>query len=71
MRKYKRRLTEQEEFTILKLVLDKFLWLGTILLALGIYNLTMGYKSAILFTFGFTILLLFAWILKTEFEQLR
>jgi len=35
----KKRLTSHEEFDILKLVLDKILWLGFALLAYGYYKL--------------------------------
>lgn len=33
------RLTHDEEFQIMKLVLDKLLWIGTILFLFGIYEL--------------------------------
>ncbi len=35
----KKRLSEQQEFEIMKLVLDKFLWLGFILMAFGVYQM--------------------------------
>lgn len=34
----KRRMTEQQEFEIMKLVLDKFLWLGFIVMGWGMYQ---------------------------------
>ncbi len=33
----KKKLTRQEEFDIMKLVLDKFLWLGVGIIAYGFY----------------------------------
>lgn len=33
----KKRLTDQQEFEVLKLVLDKFLWLGFIVMGWGMY----------------------------------
>ena len=35
----KKRLTASEEFDILKLVLDKFLWLGFAIMAYGLWNI--------------------------------
>ena len=33
----KKRMTEEQEFQIMKLVLDKFLWLGFIVMGWGMY----------------------------------
>jgi hypothetical protein len=33
----KKRLTDSQEFEILKIVLDKFLWLGTLIMILGLW----------------------------------
>ena len=35
----KKRLTTQQEFEIMKLVLDKFLWLGFIIMGYGVYQM--------------------------------
>jgi len=35
----KKRMTEQQEFEIMKLVLDKFLWLGLIVIIFGLYKM--------------------------------
>ena len=35
----KKRLTQQQEFEIMKLVLDKFLWLGFAVMAYGVWNM--------------------------------
>ena len=34
----KKRMTEDQEFQIMKLVLDKFLWLGFIVMGWGMYE---------------------------------
>jgi len=35
----KKRMTEQQEFEIMKLVLDKFLWIGLIIMLFGAYKI--------------------------------
>lgn len=35
----KRRLSREQEFDILKLVLDKYLWLGTLVMVFGLYKI--------------------------------
>jgi len=71
--KLKRRLTEKEEFEIMKLVLDKFLWLGFGIMAFGIYKaIVYGFRSGIWFIgAGIFILLIFAWFIAREFEFVR
>lgn len=73
MRKVKRRLSEHEEFEIMKLVMDKFLWIGTALLGWGLFR-----SIAVDFTDGFwyiltgaLVMLVFSWIVVKEFEQIR
>ena len=71
----KRVITKQEEFEIMKLVLDKFLWLGVFIMAYGFYMLvsldqTMWYGLAVL-SAGALILLIFIWILMKEFNYLK
>ncbi len=73
MRKVKRRLSEHEEFEIMKLVMDKFLWIGTALLGWGLFR-----SIAVDFTDGFwyiltgaLVMLVFSWIIVKEFEQIR
>ncbi len=39
MKKQKKRMTRQEEFEIVKMVLDKFLWAGTAIMGVGFYKL--------------------------------
>ena len=57
----------------MKLVLDKFLWLAT---GLGGYGLFLGIKGDInqgmwFMITGGIIMILFAWIILKEFEQIR
>lgn len=69
----KRRLSEQQEFEIMKLVLDKFLWLGFGIMAYGLlqmYNtgIQIGLSWMIA---GAVILLIFTWIVVKEYEIIR
>jgi len=68
--KTKRRLTQSEEFDILKLVLDKFLWLGFIVMALGLFTILKGsFAEGITWIIvGAIILILFMWIIVKEYE---
>ena len=69
----KRRLTEQQEFEILKLVLDKFLWLGFGIMAFGLYQIFVSTVQVGLswIISGAVILLLFTWIIVKEYEIIR
>lgn len=73
MVKKKRRLTENEEFELMKLVLDKFLWVGVGLSAYGLYLLITQTGNAGFYFLGSGVLLmiLFTCIIVREFEQLR
>lgn len=69
----KRRLSEQQEFEILKLVLDKFLWLGLGIMAYGLYQMAsssiqigLSWMAA-----GAVILFIFTWIIVKEYEIIR
>ena len=70
----KRRLTAAEEFEILKLVLDKFLWLGFGVMAFGLYvilslgNLPQGLYYILT---GAVVLLVFLVIIVKEYEFIR
>jgi len=72
-RSVKRRLTEKEEFEIMKLVLDKFLWIGMIILGVGLYlSITESFKTGIWYIVaGAVVLVLFAWFIIKEFEFIR
>jgi len=71
----KRHLTRQEEFDILKLVLDKFLLLGVFLLALGLYDIIAASTSlimglAVMFG-GVVLLIILTVILVREYEFIK
>ncbi|MBT4805270.1 hypothetical protein HON71_03795 [Candidatus Woesearchaeota archaeon] len=70
----KKRMTEDQEFQIMKLVLDKFLWLGFIVMGWGMY-LTIKDFSILpglwYLIAGAIILLLFLVIIVKEYEILK
>ncbi|MDP6138837.1 MAG: hypothetical protein QF655_01670 [Candidatus Woesearchaeota archaeon] len=69
----KKRLSEQQEFEIMKLVLDKFLWLGFILMAFGVYQMFANSISIGLIWFigGVLLLILFMILIIKEYEIIR
>ncbi len=73
----KKRLTQSEEFEILKLVLDKFLWLGFAIMVYGLWVIIKGEASDFIlrgFSFmiaGAIILMLFMMLLVKEYEILK
>ena len=70
-RSNKKRLTDDQEFQVLKLVLDKFLWLGFIVMGWGMYTAIrdssmlpgLWYMIA-----GAVLLILFAVLIVKEYE---
>lgn len=73
MARIKRRLTSSEEFDIMKLVLDKFLWIGTALMGWGLYQSILGASTDGLYFIlaGAVVLALFGVMIVREFEQIR
>ena len=71
--KHKRRLSSSEEFDIMKLVLDKFLWLATFLMGWGLYTTFNGDFSTAMYQIGAgaIIFIIFAAIIVREFEMIR
>ena len=71
----KKHLTRQEEFDILKIVLDKFLLLGVFLLALGLYNIIAASTSLIMglavMLGGVVLLIILTVILVREYEFIK
>ncbi len=70
----KRQMTEEQEFEIMKLVLDKFLWLGFLVMGFGMYlSLSTGDLRAggWYLLAGAGLLLLFLWVIVKEFEILE
>lgn len=74
MTKQKRHLTKAEEFDIMKLVLDKFLLLGVLILAMGLYLIvsaaSIAYGFVVLATGAF-VMIIFAMILVKEYNFLE
>ena len=69
----KRRLSESQEFEIMKLVLDKFLWLGFGIMAYGLYqmyNATIPVGLSWMIA-GAVILLIFTWIIVKQYEIIK
>ena len=66
----KRRLSRNEEFDIMKLVLDKFLWLGFGIMAFGLYNLfALNFSNGLLLIVaGAILLIVFMIIIVKEYE---
>ena len=69
----KRRLSEAHEFEIMKLVLDKFLWLGFGIMAFGVYKMFYDTLQTGLtwIVAGAIILFLFTWIIVKQYEVIR
>lgn len=66
-------LTPEEEFDIMKLVLDKFLWIGTIILLYGGWIMLKGTREAItdsllIIAAGAIILILMLVLLVRDYE---
>ena len=65
----RKRLTAEQEFQIMKLVFDKFLWLGFGLMAFWLYRILTDVLEAIAWLIaGIVVLLLFTWIVVKEYE---
>ncbi len=73
-RNSKKKMSESQEFEIMKLVLDKFLWLGFIVMGWGMY---MAIRDASVLpglwymVAGAVLLFLFAVIIVKEYEVWR
>lgn len=74
MAKVKRRLTRQEEFEIMKLVFDKFLWAGFAIMGVGFYkmfsepDMTAGASWMVA---GVLLLVVFVVFIVREYEIIR
>jgi hypothetical protein len=69
----KKKLTQSEEFQIMLLVLDKFLWLGFGIMGFGLYNLFMVSvtNGLLLVIAGAIVLLLFMILIVKEYEIIK
>ena len=75
LRKVKRRMTPDQEFEIMRMVLDKFLWLGFVIMAFGLYLMIRSpellYKGFTLIIAGGIVLILFTILIVKEFEIIK
>ncbi|MFP4117412.1 MAG: hypothetical protein ACLFTR_00655 [Candidatus Woesearchaeota archaeon] len=72
----KRQLSHDQEFEIMKLVLDKFLWVGLGVMVYGIWRLVTGGLDALTQGLAFVlvgaiVLMLFMYLLVKEFEFIQ
>ena len=69
----KKRLTPSEEFEIMKLVLDKFLWVGIAIMAFGLYKIFVGVNISglSLIITGSIILVIFMILIVKEYEIVK
>ena len=69
----KKRLSQQQEFEIMRLVLDKYLWLGFGIMAYGLYQMfNTGIPIGLAWMVaGTVILFLFTWIIVKQYEIIR
>ena len=70
----KKRMTPEQEFEIMKLVLDKFLWLGFIVMGWGMYqSLSLGSirAGAWYMLAGAILLVLFLVMIVKEYEIMK
>ena len=70
----KRKLTQEQEFEIMKLVLDKFLWLGFGIMGFGLYTMYKEESVSLGLSWivsGAIVLLLFTWIIVKEYEFIK
>lgn len=69
----KKRLTQHEEFEIMKIVLDKFMLFGIFIMALGVISLLKGnmVMASSLMVGGAGILILFIVLIVKEYEIIK
>ena len=67
----KKRMTQAEEFEIMKIVIDKFLWVVTIIMVYGLFVIITGSNllDGILYLMaGVILLIIFMIIIVKEYE---
>ena len=69
----KKRLTQQQEFEVMKLVLDKFLWIATVLMGYGLYQcFAEGIGTGLMWIIsGAVVLVLFMVLIVKEYEVIK
>jgi len=67
----KRTFTPQQEFEMMKLVLDKFLWIGTVIVAYGFYLMAVKTDitdSLLMIAAGAIVFIIFIVLLVRDYE---
>ncbi len=69
----KKKLSQKQEFEIMKLVLDKFLWLGFIVMGYGLWKMfTDAFLNGLVWIgVGAIVLILFVVLIVKEYEIVR
>jgi uncharacterized membrane protein len=69
----RKRLSEQQEFEIMRLVLNKFLWVGFVIMAFGMYQMyaTSIPVGLMWIVVGAVLLILFMMLIVREYEVLK
>ncbi|MBT4824960.1 hypothetical protein HN695_01775 [Candidatus Woesearchaeota archaeon] len=70
----KKQLSEAQEFEIMKLVLDKFLWLGFAIMAVGFFVAASGgalFNAIAYLVAGALVLVLFMILIVKEYEIIK
>lgn len=69
----KKKLSQTQEFEIMKLVLDKFLWLGFAIMAFGLWEMvqTTFVEGLTWIAVGAVVLVIFLVIIVKEYEIIK
>ena len=69
----KKRLTQDQEFSVMKMVMDKLLWIATIIAGFGFYKLYLGAFAEGLWIVlaGAVVFILFMVMIMREYQFLR
>lgn len=68
----RKKMSPEQEFEVMKLVLDKFLWLGTAIMVYGLYQILVGNPESGIWALIIGVIVLFLFlrvILKYEFDS--
>jgi len=73
MTKMKKRLTATEEFEIMKLVMDKVLWVGVAIMLIGLWRMnTVDMREGLLWLgAGAIVLIIFVFMIVKEYEIIK
>lgn len=71
----KQHMSKDQEFEIMKLVLDKFLWIGVFIMGFGFYKL-MSVSTEFWYWFsvliaGAVVMFLFMWLIVKEYYFMK